>query len=209
MYFRRQRSQLPWPQRDRRGPSTRPLVACRHPGDQAPKTATKVRSFLGLAGYYRRYVKNFAAIAGPLHALTRKDTVFIGAPSARTPSTASKPSSPLAPSPPSPTSSYLSASTRTCQPQNSAQSSLKSGKARSASSAARLAPSTKRRRPTPLLNWNASPSFGLLRSSDRTSSPCPSRSTQTTMLCNGSKRCGRGPHFFTAAQPHWRSMISP
>ena len=33
-------------------------------------------SFLGLAGYYRRYVKNFAAIASPLHALTRKDVVF-------------------------------------------------------------------------------------------------------------------------------------
>ena len=41
-----------------------------------PKTATEVRSFLGLPGYYRRYVKNFAAIAGPLHALTRKDVVF-------------------------------------------------------------------------------------------------------------------------------------
>ena len=41
-----------------------------------PKTATEVRSFLGLAGYYRRYVKNFAAIVGPLHALTRKDAVF-------------------------------------------------------------------------------------------------------------------------------------
>ena len=41
-----------------------------------PKTATEVRSFLGLAGYYRRYVKGFAAIAGPLHALTRKDAVF-------------------------------------------------------------------------------------------------------------------------------------
>ena len=41
-----------------------------------PKNATEVRSLLGLAGYYRRYVKNFAAIAGPLHALTRKDVVF-------------------------------------------------------------------------------------------------------------------------------------
>ena len=41
-----------------------------------PKTATEVRSFLGLAGYYRRYVKGFTAIAGPLHALTRKDAVF-------------------------------------------------------------------------------------------------------------------------------------
>ena len=44
---------------------------------QPPKTATKVRSFLGLACYYRRYVKNFAAIAGRLHALTRKDAVFL------------------------------------------------------------------------------------------------------------------------------------
>ena len=41
-----------------------------------PKTATEVRSFLGLTGYYRRYVKGFAAIAAPLHALTRKDAVF-------------------------------------------------------------------------------------------------------------------------------------
>ena len=41
-----------------------------------PKTTTEVRSFPGLTGYYRRYVKNFAAIAGPLHALTRKDAVF-------------------------------------------------------------------------------------------------------------------------------------
>ena len=41
-----------------------------------PQNATEVYSFLGLAGYYRRYVKNFAAIAGPLHALTRKDAVF-------------------------------------------------------------------------------------------------------------------------------------
>ena len=42
----------------------------------SPKTATEVRSFLGLAGYYRHYVKGFAAIAAPLHALTRKDAVF-------------------------------------------------------------------------------------------------------------------------------------
>ena len=41
-----------------------------------PKTATEVRSFLGLAGYYQRYVKGFAAIAAPLHALMRKDAVF-------------------------------------------------------------------------------------------------------------------------------------
>ena len=50
------------------------LAAIREIGP--PKTATEVRSFLGLAGYYRCYVNNFAAIAGPLHVLTRKDAVF-------------------------------------------------------------------------------------------------------------------------------------
>ena len=37
-----------------------------------PTTATEVRSFLGLAGYYRRYVKGFAAIAAPLFALNQE-----------------------------------------------------------------------------------------------------------------------------------------
>ena len=37
-----------------------------------PKTATEVRSFLGLAGYYRRYVKGFAAIAAPLTCTNQK-----------------------------------------------------------------------------------------------------------------------------------------
>ena len=41
-----------------------------------PKSITEVRSFLGTASYYRRFVKNFAAIASPLHALTRAGTKF-------------------------------------------------------------------------------------------------------------------------------------
>eukprot|EP00873_Tetraselmis_striata_P007176 jgi/Tetstr1/427440/TSEL_017603.t1 len=36
-----------------------------------PKTVTDVRGFLGLAGYYRKFIHNFAAIAAPLHDLTR------------------------------------------------------------------------------------------------------------------------------------------
>ena len=55
-----------------------------------PKTPTEVRSFLGLTGYYRRYVKGFAAIAAPLHALTGKKQSSIGARTARPPSTASR-----------------------------------------------------------------------------------------------------------------------
>ena len=34
-----------------------------------PKTAEHLRSFLGLAGYYRRFIKGFAQVAAPLHAL--------------------------------------------------------------------------------------------------------------------------------------------
>ena len=38
-----------------------------------PANVTDVRSFLGLAGYYRKFVKGFSSIAGPLLALIRKD----------------------------------------------------------------------------------------------------------------------------------------
>ena len=37
-----------------------------------PKSVTEVKSFLGLCSYYRRYVRDFAAIARPLHQLTEK-----------------------------------------------------------------------------------------------------------------------------------------
>jgi len=39
----------------------------------APKTVRDVRKFLGLANYYRRFVKDFAKIARPLNNLTRKE----------------------------------------------------------------------------------------------------------------------------------------
>ena len=39
---------------------------------KAPRSVTEIRSFLGLAGYYRRFVEGFSKIAAPLTALTRK-----------------------------------------------------------------------------------------------------------------------------------------
>ncbi len=44
-----------------------------------PKTVDNVRSFLGLAGYYHPFIKNFAARANPLTQLLKKIHLFTGA----------------------------------------------------------------------------------------------------------------------------------
>ena len=41
-----------------------------------PTSVREVRQFLGMASYYRRFIKSFAKIASPLHALTRQDVPF-------------------------------------------------------------------------------------------------------------------------------------
>ena len=50
-----------------------------------PTDLKDLRSFLGLASYYRRFIPHFSATVSPLFALTRKDVNLIG------PQTASKP----------------------------------------------------------------------------------------------------------------------
>ena len=42
-----------------------------------PIIVTEVRSFLGLAGYYRRFMKDFSKIAALLTKLTQKNMKFI------------------------------------------------------------------------------------------------------------------------------------
>ncbi|GKB43443.1 reverse transcriptase domain-containing protein [Tanacetum coccineum] len=43
---------------------------------KAPRTSTEVRSFLDLAGYYRRFIENFSKIAKSLTILTQKSKTF-------------------------------------------------------------------------------------------------------------------------------------
>jgi len=44
---------------------------------ETPKSVTEVRSFLGLAGYYRRFIEGFSKLALPLTQLTCKGKVFV------------------------------------------------------------------------------------------------------------------------------------
>ena len=42
-----------------------------------PSTQKEVRSFLGHAGYYRRFIENFSKLASPLFSLLTKDAQFV------------------------------------------------------------------------------------------------------------------------------------
>nr|GFC50047.1 putative reverse transcriptase domain-containing protein [Tanacetum cinerariifolium] len=44
---------------------------------KTPESPTKIRSFLGLAGYYRRFIENFSKIAEPLTQLTQKNKAYV------------------------------------------------------------------------------------------------------------------------------------
>ena len=44
---------------------------------ESPKSVFEIRSFLGLAGYYRRFIEGFSKLALPLTKLTRKGQVFV------------------------------------------------------------------------------------------------------------------------------------
>ena len=43
----------------------------------APTTVDHVRRFIGMASYYRRFIRDFARIAAPLHHLTRRDAQWL------------------------------------------------------------------------------------------------------------------------------------
>ena len=43
---------------------------------ERPKSVYKIRSFLGLARYYRRFMEDFSRLAAPMTRLTRKEVKF-------------------------------------------------------------------------------------------------------------------------------------
>ena len=43
---------------------------------ERPKSVFKIRSFLGLAGYYRIFIKDFSRLASPMTRLTLKGVKF-------------------------------------------------------------------------------------------------------------------------------------
>ena len=43
---------------------------------ESPMLATEIRSFVGLTGYYRRFIEGFSKIVSPLTLLTQKDQPF-------------------------------------------------------------------------------------------------------------------------------------
>ena len=150
-----------------------------------PKTATEVRSFLGLAGYYRRYVKNFAAIAGPLHALTSKDAVFHWSADCQNAFNRLKTLLTTSPITAFPDFSqafwiYTDASTAGL---GAILAQVRDSKGRS--SAALHDPSIRLRKPIPPPSWNALPLYGLWLSSVHTSWLCHSRYSQIIMPYNG------------------------
>ena len=43
---------------------------------ERPKSVFKIHSFLGLARYYRRFIKDFSRLVAPMTRLTQKDVKF-------------------------------------------------------------------------------------------------------------------------------------
>jgi hypothetical protein len=44
---------------------------------EPPKSVHQVQSFLGLAGYYRRFIPNFSNISKPITELLKKGTIYV------------------------------------------------------------------------------------------------------------------------------------
>ena len=44
---------------------------------ERPKSFFEIRSFLGLSGYYSRFIEDFSRLAAPMTRLTQKEVKFV------------------------------------------------------------------------------------------------------------------------------------
>jgi hypothetical protein len=61
---------------DEEGVTTDPEKTAAVENWPVPRNVHEVRAYVGLAGYYRKHIKDFSNIARPLHALTQKQKLF-------------------------------------------------------------------------------------------------------------------------------------
>jgi hypothetical protein len=62
---------------------------------QSPKSVTEIRSFLGLAGCYRRFIENFSKIVKPMTILLKSNTPYVWSDNCEAAFRSSRPVSPL------------------------------------------------------------------------------------------------------------------
>ena len=72
------RSEVPYYVVPRRGITPDPMKVDKVKNYPAPTNSSKVRQFLGLGSYYRRFIKDFSKVASPLYSLISKDRPFQG-----------------------------------------------------------------------------------------------------------------------------------
>jgi hypothetical protein len=74
MYIWQGGSRVPWSHHTQKGVKVDPKKIRAIVEWPKPKNISKLRGFLGLAGYYRRFVKNYAHLTAPLTNLLKKNS---------------------------------------------------------------------------------------------------------------------------------------
>jgi hypothetical protein len=77
VFFCPEQDFLPWPHNQPEGGCTDPDKISAVAAWPIPRNIKELRSFLGFAGYYRKFVKNFGVISRPLMNLVKKNAIYL------------------------------------------------------------------------------------------------------------------------------------